>query len=85
MELRIDHVSKAYGGQAVLRDVTAAVGSGVTCLMAPSTPFPLLDPLISILLTLGAQLLDSSLCGHRKRTTWKRPGWGGGEGAEPGK
>ena len=36
MELRIDHVSKAYGGQAVLRDVTAAVGSGVTCLMAPS-------------------------------------------------
>ena len=36
MELRIDHVSKAYGGQAVLRDVTVAVGSGVTCLMAPS-------------------------------------------------
>ena len=36
MELVIDHVSKAYGGQAVLRDVTVAVGSGVTCLMAPS-------------------------------------------------
>lgn len=36
MELRIDHVSKAYGGQAVLRDVTVTVGSGVTCLMAPS-------------------------------------------------
>ena len=36
MELVIDHISKAYGGQAVLRDVTFTVGNGVTCLMAPS-------------------------------------------------
>ena len=36
MELVLDHISKAYGGQAVLRDVTVTVGSGVTCLMAPS-------------------------------------------------
>ena len=36
MELCIDHISKAYGGRTVLRDVNFTLGSGVTCLMAPS-------------------------------------------------
>ena len=36
MELVLDHISKAYGGRTVLRDVNFTVGSGVTCLMAPS-------------------------------------------------
>lgn len=36
MELRIQNLCKSYGGVPVLRNVTFAVGGGVTCVMAPS-------------------------------------------------
>ncbi|MBR5470541.1 MAG: ABC transporter ATP-binding protein [Oscillibacter sp.] len=36
MELRVEHLCKAYEGVSVLRDVTFTAGNGVTCIMAPS-------------------------------------------------
>ncbi len=36
MELRVEHLSKSYGDQAVLRDVSFTAGAGIHCLMAPS-------------------------------------------------
>lgn len=36
MEVRIEHLSKSYGGHAVLRDVSRTLPEGITCLMAPS-------------------------------------------------
>ena len=36
MELRVENLWKAYGGAAVLEDVSFTLGPGVTCLMAPS-------------------------------------------------
>ena len=36
MELRVEHLCKAYEGVRVLQNVTFTVGNGVTCIMAPS-------------------------------------------------
>ena len=36
MELRVEHVCKAFDGRPVLRDVTFTAAEGVTCVMAPS-------------------------------------------------
>ncbi len=36
MELRVKNLCKGYGGVPVLKNVTFAMGSGVTCVMAPS-------------------------------------------------
>lgn len=36
MEIRVQNLCKSYGGVPVLRDVSFAVGPGVTCVMAPS-------------------------------------------------
>lgn len=36
MELRVEALSKAYGGKSVLHGVTFTAGVGVTCIMAPS-------------------------------------------------
>lgn len=36
MELRVEHLCKAYNGVSVLQNVTFTVGNGVTCIMAPS-------------------------------------------------
>lgn len=36
MELRVTHLYKAYGGRAVLRDVSFTAGPGILCIMAPS-------------------------------------------------
>lgn len=36
MTVRIQHLTKAYGGVPVLRDVNLTIDTGVTCLMAPS-------------------------------------------------
>lgn len=36
MRVRIQHLTKAYGGVPVLRDVNLTLDTGVTCLMAPS-------------------------------------------------
>lgn len=36
MEVRVDRVSKAYGGVCVLRDVSLTISPGVTAVMAPS-------------------------------------------------
>ena len=36
MELRVEHLSKSYGGQAVLREVSFTAGPGILCIMAPS-------------------------------------------------
>lgn len=36
MEVRVEHVSKAYDGVAVLQDVSFSAFRGVTCIMAPS-------------------------------------------------
>lgn len=36
MEIRVEHLCKAYDGVSVLRDVTFTAGNGVTCIMAPS-------------------------------------------------
>lgn len=36
MELRVENLSKAYGGKAVLQRVSFIAGPGVTCIMAPS-------------------------------------------------
>ena len=34
--MRIEHLSKNYGTETVLSDLSAEIGCGVTCLMAPS-------------------------------------------------
>ena len=34
--MRLEHLTKSYGGKTVLRDVSFALEQGVTCLMAPS-------------------------------------------------
>ena len=34
--MRLEHISKSYGGKTVLRDVSFSLEQGVTCLMAPS-------------------------------------------------
>lgn len=36
MELRVEHLCKSYGGEAVLENVSFTAGPGVTCVMAPS-------------------------------------------------
>lgn len=36
MELRVEHLCKAYGGVPVLKDVSFTAGEGVTCITAPS-------------------------------------------------
>lgn len=36
MTVRVQHLTKAYGGVLVLRDVNLTIDTGVTCLMAPS-------------------------------------------------
>jgi len=36
MEIRVEHLCKAYDSVSVLRDVTFTAGNGVTCIMAPS-------------------------------------------------
>lgn len=36
MELRVEMLCKAYGGESVLTDVSFTAGVGVTCIMAPS-------------------------------------------------
>ena len=34
--MRLEHITKSYGGKPVLRDVSFSLEQGVTCLMAPS-------------------------------------------------
>ena len=36
MELRVENLTKRYGGETVLRDVSLTLQEGITCLMAPS-------------------------------------------------
>ncbi|MEG1657710.1 MAG: ATP-binding cassette domain-containing protein [Oscillibacter sp.] len=36
MELQVENLCKAYGGKAVLKNVSFTAGPGVTCVMAPS-------------------------------------------------
>ena len=36
MELRVEHVSKSYGGKAILQDISFTAKPGITCVMAPS-------------------------------------------------
>lgn len=36
MELRVEHLSKRYGGHAVLHDLSFTAGPGILCVMAPS-------------------------------------------------
>ena len=36
MTLQVEHVSKTYGENTVLQDISFAVDCGITCIMAPS-------------------------------------------------
>ena len=36
MEIRVEHLSKSYGGRPVLRDLNAVFPVGITCVAAPS-------------------------------------------------
>lgn len=36
MELRVENLSKSYGGETVLKDLSFTAAEGVTCIMAPS-------------------------------------------------
>ena len=66
MEIRVENLCKAYGGEAVLKNLTFTAAPGITCIMAPSGTGK--TTLLRILL--GLEKPDSGVVSMPKDCRW---------------